>query len=101
MKIAPVVLLLLMSTAAIAECYPGMTEADMQKLQGMQSCMNNVDQEQLKALEKRQSQFDTEVKALCDSGKRDKAQKKAMLFEKEITKNPTIQAVSAAKSRKG
>ena len=94
MKIPPVILLLLMSTAAIAQNYPGMNEADMQKLQKMQSCMNDVDQEQLKALEQRQNQFDAEVNALCDSGKRDDAQKMAVLFEKEMTKNPTVQAAS-------
>lgn len=94
MKIPFFILLLLMSAAAIAQNYPGMTEADMQNLQKMESCLNNVDQEQLKALEQRQKKFDAEVKALCDSGKRDKAQNKAMLFEKEMTKNPTVQAVT-------
>ncbi|MCG6938486.1 MAG: hypothetical protein LJE83_10000 [Gammaproteobacteria bacterium] len=94
MKIPPVILLLLITTAVNAQNYPGMNEADMQKLQEMQSCMNNIDQEQLKALEQRQNQFDAEVRALCDSGKRDEAQKKAILFEKEMMKNPAVQAVS-------
>jgi len=94
MRIPAVILLSLISTAAIAQSYPGMNEADMQKLQKLQSCMSNVDQEQLKALEQRQNQFDAEVKALCDSGKRDKAQEKAMLFEKEMMKNPAVQAAS-------
>ena len=94
MRISPVILLLLMSTAAMAQSYPGMNAADMQKLQKMQTCMSKIDRGQMKALEQRQKQFDAQVKALCESGKRDEAQKKALLFEKEMTKDPTIQAVS-------
>lgn len=94
MKLPAAILLLLMSITAIAQNYPGMNEADMKKLQEMQSCMSTVDQEQLDALEQRQNQFDAEVKALCDRGKRDKAQQKAMLFGKEMMKNPAIQAIS-------
>ena len=94
MKISTVILLLLMSTVANAQNYKGMNEADMQKIQKMQSCMEDVDQEQLKALEQRQYQFDAEIKSLCDSGKRDEAQEKAILFEKEMTNNLAIQAVN-------
>ena len=94
MKISTVILLLLMPMAAVAQNYQGMNKADMQKIQKMQSCIENVDQEQLKAIEQRQYEFDAEVKSLCDSGKRDEAQKKAVLYAKEMTKNPAIQALS-------
>jgi hypothetical protein len=93
MKRTSVILLLLTSTAAIAQSYPGMNEANMQKLQKMQACMSKVDQGQMKALERRQKQFDAEMKALCRSGKREKAQEKAMLYAKEMMKNPTIRTV--------
>jgi len=93
MKISTVILLLLMPTVVVAQTYPGMNEADMQKIQEMQSCMEKVDQEKLKSLEQRQNQFDAEVKSLCDSGERDEAQKKAILYAQEMMKNPAIQAM--------
>lgn len=77
----------------MGQSYPGMNGVDMQKLQEMQTCMSKVDQGQMKALEQRQKQFDAEMKALCASGKRDAAQKKAMLYGKEMMNNPTIKMV--------
>jgi hypothetical protein len=94
MRISAVILLLIMPALAIAKNYPGMSDADMQKIQKMQSCMEKVDQKKLKALEQRQAQFDAEMKSLCGRGKRDEAQKKAVLFEKEMKKHPAIQAVN-------
>jgi hypothetical protein len=98
MKMSTVILLLLMPMVAGAQNYQGMNEADMQKMmeqmQKMQSCMENVDQEQLKALEQRSYQYEAELKSLCASGKRDEAQKKAMLFGKEIAKDPAMKAMS-------
>jgi len=94
MKLSAVIILLIVPALAIAKNYPGMSEADTQMIQKMQSCMEKVDQQQLKALEQRQNRFDAEMKSLCDRGKRDEAQKKAVLFEKEMMKNPAIQAVN-------
>jgi hypothetical protein len=94
MKISTVILLLLLPATVVAQNFPGMTEADMQKIQKMQSCIEKIDQEELKSIERRQNQFDAEVKALCAKGKRDEAQKKAILFEKEMMKNPVIKALS-------
>jgi competence protein ComGC len=93
MRMSAVILLLLMSTLAVAKNYPGMSESDMQKIQKMQSCMEKVDQQQLKALEQRQNQFDAEMKSLCGRGERDEAQKKAIMYEKEVMKNTAIQAM--------
>lgn len=88
-----IALLLLMPAVVIAQIYPGMNEEDMQKILEMQSCMEKVDQAEFKLLEQRQNRFDAEMKSLCGSGKRDEAQKKALLFEKEMMTNPTIQAI--------
>jgi len=93
MKMPPVILLFLLSTAASAQNSPGMGGMDMQKLQEMQSCMSKVDQEQLKALEQGHNEFDAEVKALCAGGKRDEAQEKALSYAKEMMKNPAIQTI--------
>ena len=98
MKISTVILLLLMPMVVVAQNYQGMSEADMQKMmeqaQKMQSCMENVDQEQLKMLEQRTEQFEAEIKSLCNSGNRTEAQKKAILFGKEMSNNPTLKAFS-------
>lgn len=94
MKMPLVILLLSVSTAAVAQTYPGMNQADMQKLQEMQACMSKIDKAQLKALERRQKKFDAEVKSLCDSGERGEAQEKALLFEKEMQKDPVVRAAS-------
>ena len=97
MKIFTSILLLLMPMVAIAQNYQGMSEEDMQnmmqKMQKMQNCMQNVDQSKLKVFEKRSNDFEAEIKSLCASGKRDKAQKKAISFGKEISKNSTMQAM--------
>jgi len=94
MKMPAIVLLLLLPTVAMAQNYQGMSEADMQKMmQEMQACMQNVDQNKLKALEQRSNQFEAEMKSMCASGKRDEAQAKAIAFSMEIRNDPTIQAL--------
>ncbi len=65
----------------------------MQQMQKMQSCMKNVDQAQMKVLEQRSQKVDTEIKALCASGKRDEAQERAISFGMEISKDPTMQVM--------
>ena len=94
MKQLTIFLLMIMPIIAFAQNYPGMSEADMQKMmqqmEKMQSCMEKIDEEQLKALEKRSNRLEHEVKALCDNGKRDEAQKKAIEFGKEIAKDPSM-----------
>jgi len=73
--------------------FPGMPQMDMQKIQQMQECMQRVDQQQLKAIEKQQQQFDAEVRSLCKTGKRDQAQQKAMKYAKQMMNNPAIKAM--------
>jgi hypothetical protein len=93
MKILTAIALLSMPLLAQAQTYPNMSQGDMQKLQEMMMCMNSVDQNALKALEKRQQQFSTQVKSLCKQGKRDQAQQKAMKFASEMMQNPAIKQV--------
>ena len=66
----------------------------MQQMEQMQLCMEKIDEKELKALEKRSKQMEREVKALCNSGKRDQAQKKAIEFGKEMAKDPTIKQMA-------
>ncbi len=97
MKISLSILLLLIPMVAAAQNLQGMNNEQMQKImqqmQEMQACMQKVDKDKLKALEKRSKQFEAEVKSLCTNGKRDKAQKKAISFGKEIAKDPSMQAM--------
>ena len=97
MKIFTLFLLLLLPLVSFAQNYPGMSEADMEKMmqqmQKMESCMKDVDQSKLQALEKRSRQVETEVKSLCASGKRDEAQKKAIAFGKEVVNSPTMKTM--------
>lgn len=86
-------LLLLSPVAVIAQNFPGMAQMDMQKLQQMQQCMENIDQSQLQEIEKQQQQFDSETRSLCKSGKRDKAQHKAIAYARQMMNNPAIKAM--------
>ncbi len=90
MKIAAIILLLLMPTVASAQNYQGMNEGDMQQMQKMQSCMQEVDQAKLKVIEQRSYQLEAEVKSLCAKGKRDKAQDKAISFGMEMMNDPEM-----------
>ena len=71
-----------------------MNEQDMQKMmaqiQEMTACMQNIDQNEIKALEQDSKQFESEVKALCNQGKRDQAQQQAIEFSKKMMKAPAL-----------
>ncbi len=97
MKIPTIILLLSMPIFAVAQNFQDMSQEDMQKMmqqmQQAQACIQKVDQNELKALEQRSNQFQAEVKSLCADGKRNEAQQKALVFGREIVKDPTMQAV--------
>ena len=96
MRLSVITLLLLVPTAVIAQNYQGMNEADMQKMmqqaQKAQACMQNVNQQNLQALGNRAKQMETEINALCAAGKRSEAEKKALKFGLDISKDPDVQA---------
>lgn len=75
----------------------GMSEEEMQKMmeqaKEMQKCMAKVDQSALEALSARGEKLQAEVKQLCANGKRDKAQKKAIAFGKEIANSKEMKAI--------
>ena len=97
MKISAIVLLLLMPMVTVAQNYQNMSEEDMQKMmqqaQKMQSCMQNIDQAKLEAIDKRSSEILANIDSLCASGKRDEAQQTAISYGKEMAKDPTMQAM--------
>lgn len=105
MKKSVILLFLLIPTTAFAQSYRGMSEADMQKMmqqmEKMQSCVEQIDKNKLKALEQRSRKIEQEVKALCTDGKRDQAQKKAMAFGEEIVKDPTMKHIRKCGAKMG
>ena len=94
MKIVISTLIVLLPAIVFAQNFQNMSEQDMQKMmeqgQKMQDCMQNVDQSQLEALQKRSEEFQAELRSLCDAGKRDKVQKKAISYSKEVMNNPAM-----------
>ena len=94
MKKLAITLLCLAPIISFAQNPMGMSEADMQKMmqqmQGAQACMEKIDQAELDVLEKKAKQFESEMRSLCASGKRDAAQEKAMLYMKEIVNSSAI-----------
>ncbi|MCF6331622.1 MAG: hypothetical protein L3I99_08795 [Sulfurimonas sp.] len=94
MKILITILLLLMPIITFAQNYSNMNEQDMQNMmKKIQTCMKNIDLEKLKELQEQSKKFETEIKSLCSSAKRDEAQKKAILFSEKIMKNSIIQSL--------
>jgi hypothetical protein len=95
MKRLLIVTAVLLPATAIAQGYPGMSEADMQRMmQGMQeaqACMQGMDQARLDALSQRAEQVESEVKALCAKGERDAAEKKGLAFAMEVNADPEVQ----------
>lgn len=72
----------------------GMNEEQMQQMMEqahkMQECMAGIDQSALDALAARTEKMEQEVRALCDAGQRDQAQKLAMKYGKEISAAPVM-----------
>jgi len=56
----------------------------------MATCVAAIDQNEMKALEKESKKFEAEVKGLCKSGKRDKAQERALEFSRKVVNSPAL-----------
>jgi len=68
---------------------PGM-EKMMQKIQEIQVCMSKVDLNALSALESEAIQVQKQVETMCTQGKRDQAQKTALIFYTKVTSIPAM-----------
>lgn len=67
----------------------------MQQAQRLQTCMANVDQEALNAVQQRSAEMDAELKSLCAAGQRDAAMSRAVEYAKEMADNPALKAMAA------
>ncbi|MDX1346997.1 MAG: hypothetical protein R3189_01975 [Thiomicrorhabdus chilensis] len=65
----------------------------MMQMQKMQQCLQQVDENELRAYENQINQLETELKALCQAGKRDEAQSKAVEFGKQINQSKAFQQI--------
>lgn len=62
----------------------------MQVMQQVQECMAGIDEAKLQQLQVRSEKMSKEIESLCSQGMRDKAQKTAISFGKEIASDPTL-----------
>ena len=87
-------MIVILPATLAAQNYPNLNQTDMQnmmqKMQEMQQCMESIDQSKLEKLQGRSEKFKQEIDSLCAEGKRDKAQKRAMAFAKEISSDPSM-----------
>jgi len=95
MKISLFIFTLLLPAITTAQGYPGMSEADMQKMmqnmQEAQACMQGIDQGRLDAFRQRAEKVESDIKALCAKGERDAAEKAGLSFAREVNTDPDIQ----------
>ena len=89
-----IALLLTAPMTVLAQNPMGMSEADMQdmmqQMQKAQACIEKIDQSELQSLEQKAKQYEAEMKSLCASGDRDKAQEKAMTYAKDIMNHSAV-----------
>ncbi|MFA7553412.1 MAG: hypothetical protein WCY88_04105 [Spongiibacteraceae bacterium] len=69
-------------------------DAMMKKLQEMQTCMGAIDQTELKQLEQQSKQLQADISKLCNSGKADAAQNKALGFAKTVKNSKALKQLS-------
>lgn len=97
MKIAVFTLSLMLPVAAFAQGIPPMNQMDMENMmkniQGMESCMQSLDENKMDELKKNAEQVETEVEALCQAGKRSQAQTRAISYGKKMADDPTMKAM--------
>ena len=95
-KLLLVIHLLCLSALAGAG-QPRLTEAQRQQLveqaAQLQDCLAKVDQNALQALSDQGEQTQSEVQALCQSGKREAAQQKAMTYIKALEQSGILNEI--------
>lgn len=90
MKIVMGVLLLLVPLLAVAQAPENM----LHNLQKMQTCLESVDQTEVRALEQRAQALQATIQSLCSNGQRDKAQQEAMAFGNEVATSKVVKQVA-------
>lgn len=94
MKTAFILVVLLAPVYALAQNPGAMNKGNMQNMmqvmQQVQECMAGIDEAKMQELQVKSEKMSREIDSLCSQGKRDKAQKTAISFGKEIVSDPTM-----------
>ena len=89
--------LLLLSMTVFSQDRYGMDDPAIQKMmeqmQKYQICMTGIEQ-QFAEVERLQRQFEEEVRSLCANGIREKAQKRAIKFGREMSNLPIFKKIN-------
>ena len=92
-----IVMTLVISPPFTLQADQGISEEQMQQMmeqaKKMQECMAKVDQSALDVLAVKSEKIHKEMKALCDAGNRDQAQKTAIAYSKEISTSKEMKAM--------
>jgi len=65
-------------------------QAMMQEMQKMQVCMSKIDMSSLQAMQTEAITLEKQIKQMCESGQRDKAQQTAVKYSKKIMTSPAM-----------
>ena len=94
MKTAFILVVLLAPAGALAQNPGAMNQGNMQNMmqvmQQVQECMAGIDEAKLQELQVKSEKMSREIDSLCSQGQRDKAQKTAITFGREIASDPTL-----------
>jgi len=92
--ILTLVLLPFVVAAPLATAQNTLNGQDMSKImeqaQKAQACMQSIDQSKLEEIKKGSEQMETDIRALCDSDKRDEAQEKAIDYSRKMMKSEAM-----------
>ncbi len=98
MKTSVTIIFLLLPATLFAQNYGNISKGDMQNMmqsmQQVQECMAKIDQTKLNELQSRSQTAKQKIDTLCTQGKRDKAQKEALAFGRQIASDPTMKQMS-------
>ena len=89
-------MLVLVPGLTMAQSNEGMSK-DMTEMllqaQKAQACMEKIDKSQMDKFEQEGNKMEAEIESLCNSGKRDEAQQKAMAFSRKMMDSETMKEV--------
>jgi len=74
----------------MSQINPEQMQSMMQEMQKMQVCMSKIDFSELENLQTEATLIEAELKKLCQEGKRDKAQSKAIAYAHKVMKMPAL-----------
>lgn len=90
MKLFPIVSLLLISFSAFSGVSEQQMHEMMQQAEAAQKCFENVDQSKFEQMQMEVTQMQSELKSMCDAGKRSEAMSAAKKYQKKYDNDADI-----------